>query len=462
MGSPDSFHFQRLVPYRLCPTCHRLPVAMPEVTRRGLLLLAAPTALSAMLNNAFRVIDQHAVQWLGVQAQAAIASCTFVLIGFFAVYAIVSSGTIPLVARAVGSGDLSQQRKLVGSALGGAALLGASLLTLSGVLAPWTTSLLGLDAATAKAAETYLRWHALTCFPQTLAPVIDAIFIAYGRTGLVLLLQGTATLVNFVLNPLFIYDARLGIGGAALATGVAQGIAAAAGLVLIKRMIGPRGRAFRVDRNLIRIVRIGLPVCWSTLLFAGVYWALLRVAISPLGAPVNAALGIGFSALEGFTWPVFWGFAMALASLIGRCLGAGQADRAKQAILMAIPLITGAGLLASIVFWLGADPLCRIFTDDRHVLGQAVLYAHILAFSQLFVAYEALAEGVLQGAGDTKTILMWSAPLNLLRVPLAWLFAIQLGYGAAGVWWAINLTTMIKAVGKWHAVAAGHWKTLQI
>jgi Na+-driven multidrug efflux pump len=69
------------------------------ISTKSLIYLTFPAALSAMLNNAYRVIDQYAVQWLGVDAQAAIASCTFVLIAFFAGYSIFASGAIALVSR---------------------------------------------------------------------------------------------------------------------------------------------------------------------------------------------------------------------------------------------------------------------------------------------------------------------------------------------------------------------------
>ena len=432
------------------------------VTSRSLIYLAAPAALSAMLNNAFRVIDQHAVQWLGVDAQAAIASTTFVLIGFFAGYSIISSGAIALISRSVGSNDIMSQKKLIGNALTGAAILGVVILSLSGLLAPWTAAMLGLEDHLAETTEVYLRWHALFCFPQALAPTIDAIFIAYGRTKTVLLLQTTASILNFLLNPIFIYYLGYGIGGAALATGISQSVAVLLGLFLIIRTIKPKTRDYFLDDSIQRIAKVGLPMCWGTLLFAGVYWALLNLVISPLGPAVNAALGIGFSVLEGFTWPVFWGFSMAIASLVGRYLGSNRIDLANQAIRLAFRMMTIAGVIAATVFWFGAYPFCVLFTEDPEVLRQAVLYAQILAFSQLFVAYEALAEGILSGAGDTKTILIWSAPLNLLRIPLCWLYAIYYGYGSAAIWWVINLSTILKALGKWRAVQKGKWRSLDI
>ena len=120
--------------------------------------------------------------------------------------------------------------------------------------------------------------------------------------------------------------------------------------------------------------------------------------------------------------------------------------------------MTVIGVLVACLFYFAAPWLCGFFTNDPLVLREAVCYAQILAFSQLFMAYETLAEGVLSGAGKTATIFYWSAPLNALRVPFGWLFAVHLGYGAAAVWWVVNASTLLKAMGKWRAVRSGRWQ----
>ena len=254
----------------------------------------------------------------------------------------------------------------------------------------------------------------------------------------------------------------MGIAGAAAASGLSRGLAVAIGLWVLWRRAGLGLEDLRVGRTLAKILRVGLPMGMNTALYAGVYWALLAVAISPLGPEVNAALGIGFSALEGFTWPLFHGISLAVASEVGRRLGAGQPAQAVRAARLGLPMSTAAGVLASMLFYFGAEPLCAVFTKDPVVLAQAVLYARILAFSQLFVAWEAWSEGVLAGAGDTRTIFVWSAPINVLRVPLGWVLAFPFGWGAAGVWWAINLTTYAKAVGKSVQVWRGRWKQIEL
>ena len=435
---------------------------MPPVTRRELALLAAPAAASALLNNAYRVIDQYAVQWLGVPAQAAVGSCTFVLIAIYAVHALLSGGVGPLVARATGAGDDALRRRALGNALVGSAVVAAALAVAGGLGADAVVAAVGLTGEAGDLAATYLRWLTVLGLPLALQPVLDAALVAMGRTGLVMGLQIVATVLNLALNPLFIYTLDMGIAGAAVATVLSRSVSVTGGLLALRALTGLRARGLTMDRTMLRITRVGAPVMMGVLAYAVVYGALLRFAVAPLGAVTLAALGIGFSALEGFTWPVFHGISLGVSSVVGRRIGAGQLTEAARAVRLALPLSLVAGLTAALVFWIGAAPLSDLFTDDPAVLAAAVLYARILAWSQVFVALEALSEGVLTGAGDTRTAFWWSAPWNALRVPLGWALALPFGWGAVGVWWAINATTVVKAAGKGFAVARGRWLSVEV
>ena len=65
------------------------------MTHRALLALAIPSIASAMLNHFYRVVDQYFVQWIGVNAQAAVGACTFVLIALFSLSVILSAELVP-------------------------------------------------------------------------------------------------------------------------------------------------------------------------------------------------------------------------------------------------------------------------------------------------------------------------------------------------------------------------------
>ena len=430
---------------------------------KELLALAIPAALSVVLNNAYRVIDQFSVQWLGTAAQAAVSSFTFVLILCFAFYGVVAIGVGPLIARATGADDISQRRRLVGTSLTSATLLGVIVWLSAGVFAEQLTWAVGLTGEAASEATTYMRWLALCGLSLSVAPVVDSAFISMGKTVTPMLLQLVATLGNGLFNWLFIYELEQGIAGAAMATGLSRLLSVVIGLVLLHRHVKFTWSDLIPNLSpLIRILRVGIPIAANTGAYALVYWGVLKLAISPLGPEVNAGLGIGFSALEGFTWPCFHGISLAVASVIGRRLGANDREGAMQAAKLGLPMTSAAGFAAAVIFWFGGEALCSLYTEDPAVLREAITYAHVLAFSQIFVAYEALAEGILEGSGDTNSVLYWSLPFNIMRIPLCWFLAGPMGFGAAGVWWAINCSTFIKALGKGYAVFTGRWLYLKI
>ena len=196
--------------------------------------------------------------------------------------------------------------------------------------------------------------------------------------------------------------------------------------------------------------------------YALTYWGILATTVSPLGPHVNAALGIGFSALEGVTWPAFHGFSLAIASLVGRSLGAKRPDLAWVSIRKGLVIASTLGIIASCAFYFGQWTLTGFFTEDTLVHATAATYAAIIAWSQLAVALEAILEGVLSGAGATRAIFWASTPINLMRIPFGWYFAIRLGYGPVGLWWVLNVTTYAKVIIKGWIVQRGSWSTLEL
>lgn len=433
------------------------PVALPPLTTRTLIHLAVPSALFTVLTNGYRVVDQYFIQSVSTASQAAIGSSIFVLIFFYAAFELIAAGTGPLVARATGAGDPEKRRAILGTSLAGAGVLTLAVMFVGVAGAPLISTSLGLSGDAATECARYLRTLSWTILPLVLTPVIDQGFIAMGNARAPMVLHGLSLALNIVLTPLLIHTAGLGIVGAALASNASRAVATILGLWLLTRATGLRASDVRITPELKRVIRIGFPMAMGVAAYALVYWAMLKTSISPLGPHVNAALGIGFSALEGVTWPVFHGLSLAVASLVGRYLGAGKPELARGTIRLALPITLTCGVVASLTFWLGGAYLTGLFTSEAAVHAAATEYAVILAASQLFGAIESLTEGVLAGAGDTRTVFIYSAPLNALRIPLAWVFAFPLGYGAAGIWWVVNVTTYFKALGKGYAVWKGKW-----
>ncbi len=434
-----------------------------EVTVPEMLRLAIPSMIFAGLTNGYRLVDQYWLQDVSTEAQAAIGSSVFVLILYYALFVLIASGASPIVARAVGAGDDGLLRRVLGAALGGAGAVTVVLSLAGGLGAGWIAQVLGLSGDTALACETYIQVLSWTVLPLVLTPFVDQSFIAMGDARMPMTLHAVSLLLNIVLTPLLIVEAGLGVAGAALASNGSRAVTTGIGLWILLRRARPGWSDLAAMDELRRIVRVGTPVAVGVAMYTLVYWAMLNISISPLGPQVNAALGIGFSVLEGgMAFPCFNGISMATASFVGRALGAGQPEDARRAVRLALPLSTGLGIFFSAVFLFAGGPLADIFTDDPVVLEGAVGYATVLAFSQLFVAWETLCDGALNGSGATRTSFWISAPLNTLRVPLSWAFAFPLGMGAIGVWWAINLTTYAKTGLKAWFVWRGDWTQTKV
>ncbi len=428
-----------------------------QLTRREVLRFAIPSTLFSVLRHGYRAVDQYWIQHVSTEAQAAIGSSTFVLILFSGFFVMVSAGAGPLIARATGSGDHELRRNVLGASLCGVLVLTACTMLLGTVFAADIASMLGLSGETHRECVRYLSTIALTSFPLVLIPLVDQGFIAMGSARSPMVLHAFMLGCNIIFTPLMIHNFGLGVVGAALASNLSYFIGGSIGIVVLWGRTGASRKHLRLGGDFSRILKIGFPISMGTISYALVYWGLLYTSISPLGPHVNAALGIGFSVLEGFTWPCYHGIEMAVASFVGRMLGAGRPEQAWRSIRLTLPLSLGLGFSASLAFYFGASVLTGLFTEDPKVHDAAILYAQILAFSQICVAVDALCEGVLAGAGDTRTVFWLTTPFTVLRVPLAYWAAIYMGYGAAGVWWVINITSLAKATATSLGCLRGKW-----
>jgi MATE family multidrug resistance protein len=439
---------------------------------RDVLRFAWPSVLSFVAASAFRVNDQFWVGGLGAEAQAALGTVTFVMVLNFAVFFVAIAGSIPLVARATGGADPLQRDHVVRQTLYLSTTIGLVLGVTGWLLAPQVARWLELEPVPAAHAVRYLRAIHVGLVALALAPTVDNIFIAMGDTRVPLYLQLFAVACNFILNPILIFGwvpgtpldtstTWLGIAGAGYATVISRGLAMLLGLLILGRAHGVRwARAERPSpREQGRILAIGMPSALSIAVYAAVYFLVFKWVFSGLAndTTVRAAFGVGFNAFEGVAFPFYLGVAVAGSSLIGRNLGAGAPELAQQAVRSVRRVGAAQGALFAVLFFTLAPLVAPRFTNDPAVAREAVLYVRILAASQLFVALETVNEKVLLGAGHTRPIFWISVPGNLLRVPLCGLLALTLGGGAAGIWWGINATTVLKAAAFHRMVDRGTW-----
>jgi putative MATE family efflux protein len=441
----------------------------PEAGIANVLRFTWPTVASCLCSSAFRINDQYWVGGLGEKAQAALGAATFVMILNFALYFLAVAGCMSRVARASGSGDHAARNRAIHHGFALSSLLAIIVGGVGYWITPHLTGLMGLSEGVAAEAVDYIRGTYLVALPIAIAPLLDNVFISMGDTRSPFILQVLSIGLNFVLNPLFIYggipalqdspQVFMGVQGAAFATGLSRAIAIAIGLTWLVRKKGvpliPESRIALGE--LWRIVRTGLPSCVSIAFYAGVYLALTRWVFSQFSDSTLAGFSVGFNAFEAVSYPLFLGIALGGAAMVGRALGAQNEQLALELVSSTRRIALAAGVLISFAFLIIGPYLVPAFTDNPEVIREAVLYLRILGLSQIFVALETVSENVHMAAGHTRPIFWISVPGNLIRVPLGVLFALTWGFGPAGLWWAINVSTVAKALIFHFLVVRGRW-----
>ncbi len=445
-----------------------LDLTSGDITR-NIFRLAWPVVTLMFLEMFFTIADAFWVGKLGAVSLAAVISSTFVVWIIYSLAAIISVGVVALVARAVGARDpaqaayVSEQSFLF-------SIISAAFLTLIGIIfTPQVFDLMGTESEVTLLGTKYLRIIFLGAPFFFLVDTLAGVFRASGDTRTPLKVAVVGFGLNIILDPFLIFGwgpfPRLETAGAAIATICSQLI----GVVLFKRYIDKGKLPFSLRLKLrsrislqtvYRIVKIGIPTSVAGIVFSVVYLFLNKIT-ALFGTEAIAALGIGNRA-ESISYLTCFAFSMAAATLVGQNLGAGKPERAEKSAWRTVSIAVMITGFISVMFISFPRYISAFFISDERVIQIAIVYLRILGISQIFMGIEAVLEGAFSGAGNTFPPMIVSVPGSVLRIPIAYLLAMKLGLGVAGIWWALTLTTVAKGIviALWFKL--GRWKKKKV
>jgi putative MATE family efflux protein len=394
---------------------------------REVFALALPALGALAAEPLYVLVDTAIVGHLGTVQLAALAIAATVLSTGFTVVNFLTYGTTAQVARLHGAGRDDQAAALGSQALWLGLAIGALLLVAVVALAAPAVTLMGGEGEVADGAVLYLRIAALASPFFMLATAGQGFLRGMGdlRTPLVILV--VAHVVNAVLEVLFVYGFGWGLAGSAWGTVIAQ-VGMGLAFLEVQRRTGFEPPHLERMRPL---MRIGTEIAVRTGALLGSFLVASGV-LARVGAASLAAHQIAFQ-LFVFLALVLDALAIAAQVLVGRLLGAGDAERARAAavrvILWSVVVATafGATLLAL------TNVLPRAFTGDEAVVERAQqiwwLFAALMPINGAVFALD----GILIGAGDTRFLMWGMLSAAAVYIPVA-LLALDQGWGIVGVW----------------------------
>ncbi|NED70778.1 MATE family efflux transporter [Streptomyces sp. SID9944] len=434
------------------------PARRPASRRRHdreIAALAVPAFGALVAEPLFVMADSAIVGHLGTAQLAGLGVASALLTTAVSVFVFLAYATTAAVARRVGAGDLQAAIRQGMDGIWLALLLGAAVIAITLPTAPALVDVFGASPTAAPYATTYLRISALG---------IPAMLVVLASTGVLRGLQDTKTplyvavagfVANAALNVGLVYGAGLGIAGSAWGTVIAQCGMAAVYLGVVVRGARRHGASLRPDAAGIRAsAQAGVPLLVRTLSLRAILMTATAVAARLGDADIAAHQII----LSLWTLLAFALDAIAIAgqAIIGRFLGAGDTEGAREACRRMVQWGIAVGVVLGLLVIVARPVLLPLFTADPTVKDTALPALLVVALSQPVCGVVFVLDGVLMGAGDGPYLAGAMLVTLAVFVPAALLVPV-FGGGLTALWGAMTLMMTVRLLTLWLRTRSGRW-----
>ena len=366
------------------------------------MLFALPVFLGNVFQQLYNTFDAWCVgNYIGDDALAAVSSSgslIFMMVSFFNG---LSMGAGVVIARAFGAKQYGEMRKAIHTAIAFGLVTG-TLLTVAGVaLTPTILQWMGTPADVLPQSITYFRYYFCGGLFIVMYNIFVGILHAVGDSRHPLYYLIISAAINVILDMLFVAGLGLGVGSAAIATTVSQGISAllcCIHLLRTKEVYRITGKEIRFHRkSLLDIVRYGLPsgVQNSVIALANV---VVQSNINSFGKAAMAGCG-SYSKLEGFVFLPVTCFSQALSTFVGQNLGAGKHERVKKGAAFGIVCCCLMAELTGVLSYVFAPQLIGFFSETQEAIDFGVSHMRTICLFYFLLAFSHCIASIMRGAG---------------------------------------------------------------
>ena len=369
---------------------------------KKLLFFALPILLGQIFQQLYNTFDSLIVgKFLGDQALAAVSSSgslIFMLVGFFQG---VAMGAAVIIAKEFGAKNYKTMRVAIHTDVAFGLTAGITLTILGVVFTPVILRWMNTPADVLSQSIEYFRFYFCGAIFTVMYNIFVGILQAVGDSRHPLYYLIFSSMVNVVLDLVLVGGFRLGVGAAALATTISQGLSAVLCLIQLLRSSGEyrlnlREIGFHLD-SLKNIVRYGLPsgIQNSVIALANL---VVQTNINGFGQAAMAGCGAYFK-VEGFAFLPITCFAQGLTTFVGQNLGAKRYDRVKKGVRFGLACSLTMAEIIGVIFWIFAPRLIGLFSNSTEVVAFGVRQARVESLFYCMLALAHCIAGIMRGAG---------------------------------------------------------------
>ena len=401
-----------------------------EVSHRKVWLLAGPIILANLSVPLVGAVDTAVVGHLpGPEAIGAVALGALVFSFIYWGFGFLRMGTTGFVAQAFGAGDTQGLADTLLRVLLLALTLGVAVVLLGRPIVDFALYLIDSSAAVEDLTRDYATIRIWSAPAVLCVYAFTGIFIGLHDTRSAFVMQLVMNIANVLLDLLFVLVFAWGVDGVALASVIAEYLAMALGLYLLRRPL--RDARARYDRArlfersaLLRLfaANSNIFVRTLTMLFAFSYFTAKSASQGEVILAANAILMHLFS----FTSHGLDGFAHAVEAMAGSAYGAKRAAVFRRAVRLTTLWAGAVAIVTALLFWLLGEQIVALFTDIDSVVEAAVRYLPWMILMPLVSVWSFQLDGIFIGTGHTREmrnamIVTLAIYLLLLQVTVPWL-----------------------------------------
>lgn len=409
---------------------------------------ALPLLIGNLLQQLYNVTDSIIVgQFLGKEALAAVSASFFIYYFIISLVIGVGSGTSVVVSQFFGAKQYDKVQRAFSSFFIFMLVAGIALSIAGIIFAEPIFRLTNTPEEVIPDAVAYFRIYIGGTFLFVTFNSIISILRGVGESVRPMIFIFITTILNIVLDLLFIVGFHWGIEGAARATVIAQGIGMCIALGYVNNthpLLSIKKQDLLFDMKLFKEgLKIGLPTSVQQCAIALGLIALLGI-VNSFGTDTLTAYGAAGKIDTIITQAVLT-LSGALAAFCGQNIGAGRFDRVRKGLRFTMLVNVIFSLITFTAIYFFGEEMMRAFTNDPAVI--AIGKEYLLIMGGFFIVHGALNiyNGALRGAGDTIFTMATSLLcLWLIRIPLA--YQLSAWYGRQGIWWAIGISIAIGLV----------------
>ncbi len=405
---------------------------------KAILKMSIPVVCGMMVQVLYNLVDTFFIGKLNDPNQLAAANITApIFMLMMAMATIVSTGAASYISRCLGKKDDESANRTLSTGIAICAGLAVLVMTLGLVFLKPFIRLLGATDAIYPHAFRYASIMFIGTLPVMLSYTGGQLVRSEGAImpSIVGMLLGT--LINVILDPIFIFAFNMGIRGAAIAT--VLGNVGAMGYYIWYYLSGKSLVKFKLkfisgEKKIWgETFAIGIPAALSQFLMSAALIVCNNLA-KPYGENAIAGMGVAAKLMYIGTF-IFMGFSAGCQPLIGYNYGAKNLPRVKAIIQTGMLMTEGIGAALTVVFGILASALISIFTPLPAVIAAGTTVLGIYKWSFLVLGPQMLATTTIQAFGKAKASLLLSiARQGIFYIPL--LFLLNSGFAFEGLLWA--------------------------